>query len=136
MRNFFIFLSALTFYNLNLFSSDNKWQKIFEIKGQLTFYVSTNDILEKDGFVYFWELINYSVKDEYGDFSAKIYIQGDCKENRFKWKKISYHKSQMAKDKKIALEPSNLYKDWHYPKAKSTSNMILDYVCNAIGISI
>ena len=37
---------------------------------------------------------NYKFQDEYGDLSAKIFIQGDCSKLRFKWLKLSYHKDQ------------------------------------------
>ena len=91
-------------------------------------------ILEQKGRVFFWELIDYKKKDEYGDLSAKIYIEGDCKNFRFKWLKLSYHKDSMGKDNAKNQEPSRVVADWQHPKRNSTSMKVLDYVCSNKGI--
>ena len=94
------------------------------------------NITESRGLVYFWELIDYNKKDEYGDKSAKIYIEGDCINFKFKWIKLSYHKDKMGKDYAKVQNPSHLVSDWQYPMQNSTSMVVLDFVCKNKGITL
>ena len=93
-------------------------------------------IIESKGFVYFWELIDYTKEDEYGDKSAKIYIEADCIKYKFKWVKLSYHKEAMAKDEVKVQSPSYLVADWQFPHQNSTSMIVLDFVCKNKGITL
>ena len=93
-----------------------------------------NNIIEQKGHVFFWELIDYSEKDEYGDLSAKIFIEGDCKNYRFKWLKLSYHKDEMGKDNAVHKKPSDLLAGWQKPALDSTSMLVLDFVCKNKGV--
>ena len=134
MRKILTFFFILITNNSYLYS-EGFWYKVVEIKKLHTFYVNTATIKETNGYVYFWELIDYSTLDEYGDHSARILVKGDCEKLRFKWIKIAYHKLPMAKDSKKEIEPSDLYKNWQYPKTASTSRLVLDFACSIAGIS-
>lgn len=112
------------------------WTKVTESSNGQSFYVDMENIKEDRGFVYFWELIDYNKKDEYGDKSAKIYIEGDCINFKFKWIKLSYHKDKMGKDYAKVQIPSNIVSDWQYPVQNSTSMAILDFVCKNKGITL
>ena len=91
------------------------------------------NIKEARGFVYFWELIDYNKKDEYGDKSAKYTSEGDCINLKFKWIKLSYHKDKMGKTmQKFKIHQYS--SDWQYPVQNSTSMAILDFVCKNKGI--
>ncbi len=136
MKKKLLIVCFLFFLEENLKSYDHIWDKIKAYNENNSFYIDINNIIQMDGYTQFWELIDYSVKDEYGDLSAKILIQGDCKYFRFKWLKVSYHKFPMAKDTTQTKDPSEAYKHWHYPPTKSTSAKILEYVCAIAGVSI
>ena len=99
-----------------------------------TIYVDMQNIMEQKGNVFFWELIDYNHRDEYGDLSAKIFIEGDCKKNRFKWLKLSYHKHAMAKDIVQDQKPSKLFTNWQNANLNSTSMAVLNFVCSNKGI--
>ena len=131
--NFFI-LTILAF--LLLIDVKAQWTKVTQSSNGQSFYIDMKSIKENKGLVYFWELINYKKKDEYGDKSAKIFIEGDCINLKFKWIKLSYHKVDMGKDNVIPQKPSNLVADWQYPKKNSTSMIVLDYVCKNKGITL
>ena len=94
---FFSFIKFGSLENLNF-----NWTQVTKSQNGHEFFVNMKDIKENKNFIYFWQLINYKVIDEYGDLSAKIYIQGHCKTLKFKWVKVSYHKLFMAKDTVIA----------------------------------
>ena len=121
-----------------LFSMNAKaeWIKVAESNYGQTFYVDINTLYEREGRVFFWELIDYKNKDEYGDHSAKIYIEGDCANYRFKWLKLSYHKYPMAEDKVANQIPSETLKNWQYPEMNSTSMTVLNYVCKNKGVTL
>ena len=91
--------SGLTFlfiYGFIKFVIANDWLQVTEGQNGHIFYVDLNSTYEKKSHIYFWQLINYNEKDEYGDYSAKILIKGNCNLFKFKWLKISYHKEIMA----------------------------------------
>ena len=94
------------------------------------------EISKKKKDTFFWELIDYKFKDEYGDLSAKIYIKADCIKMRFKWLKLSYHKDSMGKDMVLDQKPSKLVAKWQYPKINSTSMTVLEFVCKNKGITL
>ncbi len=131
--NFFLF----TFLFLAFFiEARANWTKVTQSSNGQSFYVDMQNITESRGYVYFWELIDYNRKDEYGDKSAKIYIEADCINFKFKWIKLSYHKDEMGKDKVKVETPSKLVTDWQYPIQNSTSMVILDFVCKNKGITL
>ena len=124
----FIFL-----LNINLKAD---WTKVTQSSNGQSFYVDMETIIESKGFIYFWELIDYKKEDEYGDKSAKIYIEADCINYKFKWVKLSYHKDAMAEDDVKVQSPSNLVSDWQFPHQNSTSMIVLDFVCKNKGITL
>ena len=134
MKKTLVFIFLFIFSDL-LLHSEVLWHKVIEIKEHHTFYVNKAKIEETNGYVYFWELIDYFTVDEYGDHSARILIKGDCEKIRFKWMKVSYHKLPMAKDSKKETEPSALHKNWQYPNIGSTSRLVLDFACSIASIS-
>ena len=132
-NNFFIIIITLFAFFKEVKA---EWTMVTQSLNGLSFYVDMNNIKESKGQVYFWELIDYNKKDEYGDKSAKIYIQGDCINLKFKWLKLSYHKDEMGKGNVKIQPPSNLVAGWQYPKINSTSMVILDFVCKNKGITL
>ena len=93
-----------------------------------TFYVDFERIRKHDGFVYWWDLQDYLKPTKSGDFSAKIYRQGDCKLFRVKNLSWSFHKGQMGGGTGDVQEP--IKKGWNYPSPNSSSESILKSVCN------
>ena len=126
-----ILLFTYMFCTNNLASD---WTKVTIGQNGHTFFINMNKVIENRGFIYFWQLINYNKKDEYGDLSAKIYIQGDCKNFKFKWLRISYHKMIMGQDEVNLDQPSKLVSGWQFPVTGSTSYAVLDHVCNNKGL--
>ena len=76
----------------------------------------------------------YKEKDEYGDMSAKIYVQGECETFKFKWLKVAYHKKFMGRDIVKPGKPSELVSGWQFPSIGSTSYTVLDHVCKNKGL--
>ena len=111
-----------------------KWTKVTTGQNGHSFFIDMNKLNENKGYVFFWQLINYYKKDEYGDLSAKIYVQGDCKIFKFKWLKVAYHKMLMGQDQVKPDKPSKLISAWQFPKLGSTSYAVLEHVCTNKGL--
>ena len=127
-----IILLYTCFFCLNIQATD--WTEVTKSKNGHTFFINMKKLNENNYFVYFWQLINYYEKDEYGDLSAKIYVQGDCNTFKFKWLKVSYHKMLMGEDEVKSSNPSKLVSGWQFPKVGSTSYAVLEYVCKNRGL--
>ena len=120
-----LFLTHLYSYNTQAV----EWTQVTKGKNGHTFFIDMKKIYENNDYIYFWQLINYNEKDEYGDLSAKIFIQGDCKSFKFKWLKVAYHKMFMGKDKVNLKNPSEILSGWQSPNLGSTSHAVLEYAC-------
>ena len=110
------------------------WTEITKGQNGHMFFVDMEKLNESKGYIYFWQLINYIEKDEYGDMSAKIYVKAECKAFKFKWLKVSYHKMLMGKDYVKPNNPSKLVSGWQFPSFGSTSYAVLDHVCKNKGL--
>ena len=93
-----------------------------------THYVDFERIRKHGGYVYFWSLNDHLKPTKYGDFSAKMYQQGDCKLFRFKDLSISSHKEPMGVGTEKPYNPKN--PEWEYPAPNSMIEIILKAVCS------
>ena len=134
MRFLIFYLIILSLVSSIARADTHIWTKVIKGKNGYDFYIDIKTIEDKDNSIFFWQLINYNKKDEYGDMSARIYIKGNCKNFQFKWLKVAYHKLLMAKDKVQAAKPSDVVTGWQSAIPKSTSHTVINYVCNNKGI--
>ena len=104
------------------------WTKVAESTGGSTYYVDFERIRNHDGSVYFWILKDYLKPDKYGDFSVKVYQQGDC--NLFRKKILNYvfYKLQMGEGSGESSNESN--PEWIYPTPNTVGEDYLKEVCN------
>jgi hypothetical protein len=93
-----------------------------------TLYVDFDGIKKHDGYVYYWYLRDYLKPDTYGNWSSRIYHQGDCKLFRLKNVIGTFHKESMGVGTGDSHNPS--YPEWFYPPPNSSSETILKSVCN------
>ena len=97
------------------------------MQNKFIFYVDFERIKKVDGYVYFWNLVDYIKPGKYGDLSEKSYNQGDCKLFRVKVLSGSFHKERTGRgtgsDGKITGK-------WKYPSPNSVSEILLNSVCS------
>ena len=93
-----------------------------------TFYVDFERIRKHDGYVYWWNLMDYLKPSSTGRLSAKTYNQGDCKLFRYKRLSYSFHDEPMGTGAGEVQEPEQ--KGWRYPPPNSGDEIILKQVCN------
>ena len=95
---------------------------------KLTSYVDFERIRKHDGYVYYWELIDWFKPTKGGDLSSIGYIQGDCKLFRYKYLSDSYYIQPMGRG--TGEVDNNPDKEWRYPSPNSTDEVILKSVCS------
>ena len=82
------------------------------------------------GYVYWWDLTDYLKPNKWGDLSAKIYNQGDCKLFRYKFLSFSFHKEPMGGGSGDVQEPEKKYQGWQYPPPDSVEETLLKSACS------
>ena len=132
----FLRLLNITFFFFFTFSLNAKWEKVTEGFNGQGFYVDIEKIQENDNFIYFWQLIDYLKPDEYGDLSARIFIEANCKNFSFRWLYLAYHKEAMGADQARVVQASKVVSKWQSPYSETTSKAVLEYVCNYILLKI
>ena len=136
MKVFFLLVIFFFFKVTFLLPAKDHWEKVTIGSNGYVFYINLLSIEEKGSKIYFWQLIDYLNPDEYGDMSAKIYIESDCVNLKYKWISFSYHKMSMGKDTTELKKPTKDLSRWQTALPNSTSKSILDYVCNSTGITL
>ena len=102
-----------------------EWTKVGEnVDG--TFYLDFERIQKIDGYIYWWELRDFSKPDKSGILSAKGYIQGDCKLFRYKNLKLFGHEEPMGGGSGETVTPPD---KWKYSTPNSANYIILKNIC-------
>ena len=91
-----------------------------------TYYVDLAGIRKLGGFVYFWEVSDFSDPTKYGMMSGKVDIQGDCDLFQYKRLGVSLHKEPMGEGIGKTFLVAN---DWKYPAKNSAIEVILRSIC-------
>ena len=107
MKKLTLILTLL--FSMMMFSSPSysDWTKVEGGSGGTNIYLDFDSMKKVDGYIYFWELIDYLKPNPFGSFSGKAYIELDCKLMRFKYLSMSHHKAQMGKDVGRINNPKN-----------------------------
>ncbi len=123
-----LILTTLIFTVLFSTPSYSEWRKVGKNVDGDTYYVDFERIRKVDGYVYFWELSDRLKPNKWGNLSAKMYKQGDCKLFRYKNLSISTHKEPMGGG--TGETDDNPDKEWNYPPPDSVIETILKSVCS------
>ena len=81
------FLSFTFFIFIMTFSSFSfgEWKKVTQSKDKIsTSYLDFDNIINKDGYIFIWNLLDFSKKDEKGYRSQIDYLKVDCELFKFK----------------------------------------------------
>ena len=126
MRKLILILSLI--FTVTLSSpSYAKWEKVMR-NSKAMFYIDVERIRKVDGYVYWWNLVDYLKPTKNGTMSAQVYIQGDCKLFRERILNDSYYNEPMGRGE-VASSNNKPDKDWQYPSPYSVPELILKKVC-------
>ncbi len=117
-------ISTLVFTVMFSSTSFGGWTKVGTDGGD-TFYVDFETIKKHDGYVYWWDVLDF--KNPNGILSVKVYNQGDCKLFRSKVLSFSSHKEPMGGGTGNPHTPPD---KWEYPPPNSPTETILKSVCS------
>ena len=104
------------------------WTRVSESEDGSIFYVDLERIRKVDGFIYFWQMSDYLIKDKYGDLSNKVYIKADCELFRYQNLKFYFHKEPMARGDAEIEDSEDL--SWNYATPNSNIEAALITVCS------
>tara|TARA_B100001250_G_scaffold256250_1_gene220600 strand:- start:132 stop:524 length:393 start_codon:yes stop_codon:yes gene_type:complete len=107
-----------------------EWKKMNKSTGEINNYIDFKRIRKQGEYVYFWQLSDYLKPIKKDNFSAKKFIQGDCKKFRYKILSSSYHKEAMGRGRSDGQDP--VEKGWSYPNLNSVNEASLEAVCKHI----
>ena len=124
MKKILVFLIFLSI-SFNVYS---QWKfHSSSLKGE-TFYLHIDSIKSDDSYVYFWYLKNYLMPNKFGDFSSKVYVQGDCNNIRLKYLIYIWYSQPMGKG---LGERSDEASEWEYPTSESVGIELLEEACKS-----
>ena len=104
-----------------------EWKKLSTYKG-VTLYVEVDTIIKKNGYVYFWDLHDSDVLDEFGVMSSQTYYQADCSLLRVKTLSYIFYKGSMGRD--LIEQQESAVKDWKYPAPNTFMRTAVKFACN------
>jgi hypothetical protein len=124
-------LLVLLFSILISFNSYGEWVKVTESIDSNVFYVETNTIREKNGYVYFWNMTDFFERSNNSEMmSSKLYVKLDCDIYRYQDLAFTSYSQSMGNGKSIGeFTPPD---DWIYPKSGTADYLILDFVCDYV----
>ena len=125
IKKLLIFLFSI----LISFNSYGEWVKVTESFAGDTNYIDTDTIKKYDGYVYYWDLVDY-LKPTFEMMSNKTYYQGECGVNRFKTLSYIFYEQPMGKGADLTHTPPN--PEWIYPGPDSVGGIKLSYGCDYV----
>ena len=108
-----------------------EWELFYQDKN-IELYFDLNTIRLKDGYVYYWELINWK-KPIQGRHSGKVYFQSDCDSLRHKKLQIISYLKPMGVGNLIdnySFAPDEA--KWEYMPPDNARVIGLNSICSAI----
>ena len=110
------------------FNSYGEWTRV-DIDSEKTIYIDINTIIEKDEFIYWWFMVDSNL----GDWSVKIYAQGDCLIPRSKLLTTLYYNQPMGLGESDNETPDNPL--WEYHPPDTWKGVLLGNVCKLVSSS-
>ena len=122
-------LLILLFSLLISFNSYGEWERVNDNVDGTTYYIDKDSIKVHDGYVYYWELTDYLKPTSMGHLSDKVYKQGDCNINRYKYLTYIFYTESMGNGNSTTADGET---EWTYPSPESIGNFVLSYVCDYV----
>jgi len=109
-------------------SSFAKWTMIGTNLDSTTFYVDLERIKKLDGFIYYWELANFS-KPRLSYLSVKSFRKVDCKLLGSRTLTVTFYKEPMGAGT-LSKGYDTPDKEWGYSPPQSIGEDVLKTVCS------
>ena len=125
------FLNITLLISSVIFSSTSyaEWTKLTTSTDGYVFYIDYESIRKKDGFSYYWSLVNFPTSNEDKELSAITLRQGDCGLFRYKLLTQSHYKKYMGNGNPSKSENYDNAK-WKFAQPNSINYDALRLICN------
>ena len=91
------------------------------------YYIDLERVRTQGDFTYYWVLRDALEPDNYGTFSTKSYVKGDCSQLRIQTLSISYYFLPMGESFDSTFSPKK--PEWMYAPPDSIGESLLQYAC-------
>ena len=108
------------------FNSYGEWTELFENEDGDVYYVDFNSIKKHDGYVYWWDLVDY-IEPYNGFMSITSFLQGDCEIGRFKELSSTSYTELMGYGEYESYDPPN--PEWLYSAPDTIGGILLEMSC-------
>ena len=105
----------------------SKWVPTAQNQEGNWYYLDDERIKKIGKYVYYWEMENLLMPNEWGDKSFVAYKEVDCKMFRFKVLKFLSYTQSMGEG--IVVTNMNPPDEWHYPTPNSSVEHMSNIVC-------
>jgi len=107
--------------------SHAEWEKVSSADG-LDFYVDFGTVKKNNGYVYYWEILNYLKPSNSGTLSVTSHQELDCDiPVRNRYLSFSWYKQPMGKGAPAGID--NKTGEWKYHDSGSSGAVITKKVC-------
>ena len=107
-----------------------EWTWVSESEGG-TFYIDFHTVKENNGYVYFWDMVDYLKPSQQGHLSSKLLKEVDCDIPR-KFKYLSFvHCTQPMSGGNC--DANSNASEWEYPSPNSVDEALTNEVCDFVG---
>ena len=122
MKNILILTIILIF---QIFPSLGEWEKVSENLSGDIFYIDYDRMRKIDGYFYYWTLIDYKEKDQFGVSSEKNYRKVDCKNFRIMFLDGIFYSEPMGNGE---ISRGKLTGNWLYVSPNSVHEITLKLI--------
>lgn len=125
-----ILIFALTFATTMLSSlAYAEWTKVFDAANGDTHYLDFDNMIKKDGAIYYWTMTNFGNPSKYLGKSSKSYREGYCDVKRFRALTFLTYDEPMGKGTATPQKIPEQFAQWIYPPPDSSAMLIMGSVC-------
>ena len=130
MKKLIIILALLLFVS-------NGWTKwtssTINANNQNHYYIDFETIKEENGYVYYWELVDFQKPDSNGNMSQKEYVKTNCKKSIATVVNLLLYKDSMGKGVVVEVKPVLVDEsDWILANPGSVLEVQLTTVCSYV----
>lgn len=130
-----LILSALIPVSILIFfvmspSTSAGWSEVTKsASGDTVYYVDFERIRKRDGYVYYWELVDYLEPTAYGQhLSNRVFYEADCGAPR-KERALTRDYYTQAMGQGTPKKTDDEARDWQFPPPNSVMETIIESVC-------
>lgn len=110
------------------FNSYGEWSFVVKSTRSDEYYIDFDRISNKNGYVYYWQLVNFPNPPNVSASSSKQLFEADCN-TPYKERRLAYYRFESAMGNGPVNSEQVLTLNWEYAPPNSITEVILDKVC-------